>query len=90
MQEAAKLEFCLKNVVCSHCIHLDQFNRHIAICDLSTGIMFLYMQDFDHDGRLSFEDYSQAVDADTLLLEVLGQCLPDTKVSYFVKFNKCK
>ena len=39
------------------------------------------MQDFDHDGRLSFDDYSQAVDADTLLLEVLGQCLPDTKVS---------
>lgn len=44
----------------------------------------LLMKDFDHDGRLSFEDYSQAVDADTLLLEVLGQCLPDTKVSFCI------
>lgn len=34
-------------------------------------------QDHDHDGKLSFADYEQAVREETLLLEAFGPCLPD-------------
>ncbi|VDN13656.1 unnamed protein product [Dibothriocephalus latus] len=37
--------------------------------------------DFDHDGRVSLNDFLQAVDADPLLLGILGPCFPDEKVS---------
>ncbi|GFO37811.1 EF-hand calcium-binding domain-containing protein 1 [Plakobranchus ocellatus] len=33
--------------------------------------------DCDHDGRVSFPDFQQAVRQDTLMLECLGNCLPN-------------
>ncbi|KAL8560349.1 hypothetical protein ACOMHN_006080 [Nucella lapillus] len=33
--------------------------------------------DMDQDGRVSFEDYKKAVHDENLLLELLGQCLPE-------------
>jgi len=33
--------------------------------------------DCDHDGRVSFADFKQAVTQDTLMLECLGTCLPN-------------
>lgn len=41
--------------------------------------MTLKKMDFDHDSRLSFEDYKQAVLEEPLLLEAFGACLPDDK-----------
>ncbi|KAJ7408568.1 EF-hand calcium-binding domain-containing protein 1 [Willisornis vidua] len=35
--------------------------------------------DYDHDGKLSFEDFEQAVRDENLLLEAFGPCLPDIK-----------
>ncbi|NWU33766.1 EFCB1 protein, partial [Hylia prasina] len=37
------------------------------------------LQDYDHDGKLSFEDFEQAVREENLLLEAFGPCLPDIK-----------
>lgn len=45
------------------------------------------MQDYDHDNRLSYLDYQQAVAEEPLLLEAFGPCLPDAKVS-FTKIDK--
>lgn len=42
--------------------------------------------DIDGDSRISFEDYTLAVEKEELLLECLGTCLPDQKnISKFVK-----
>ncbi|TKC45239.1 hypothetical protein EI555_010279 [Monodon monoceros] len=41
----------------------------------------LKKMDHDHDGKLSFADYEQAVREETLLLEAFGPCLPDPKVT---------
>lgn len=38
----------------------------------------LKKMDGDHDGRLSLEDYVGAIKSDSLLMEVLGPCLPKT------------
>lgn len=40
----------------------------------------LKKMDKDHDSRLSLSDFQQSVQADPLLLECFGQCLPDQKV----------
>ncbi|OWK59681.1 EF-hand calcium-binding domain-containing protein 1 [Lonchura striata] len=37
--------------------------------------------DYDHDGKLSFTDFEQAVRDENLLLEAFGPCLPDIKSS---------
>lgn len=47
---------------------------------LITRILFFLCQDVDHDGRLTFSDFKQAVAEDPLMLEGLGTCLPDQKV----------
>ncbi|XP_071416800.1 calaxin isoform X2 [Pithys albifrons albifrons] len=39
----------------------------------------LKKMDYDHDGKLSFEDFEQAVRDENLLLEAFGPCLPDIK-----------
>ncbi|KAF6099159.1 EF-hand calcium binding domain 1 [Phyllostomus discolor] len=43
----------------------------------------LKKMDHDHDGKLSFSDYEQAVREETLLLEAFGPCLPDPKVNKY-------
>ncbi|XP_062266584.1 calaxin-like [Platichthys flesus] len=40
--------------------------------------MTLKKMDYDHDGRLSFDDFKKAVKDENLLLEAFGTCLPDT------------
>ncbi|XP_053302524.1 calaxin [Pleuronectes platessa] len=40
--------------------------------------MTLKKMDYDHDGRLSFDDFKKAVKEENLLLEAFGTCLPDT------------
>ncbi|NWY41808.1 EFCB1 protein, partial [Sylvia atricapilla] len=37
------------------------------------------LQDYDHDGKLSFADFEKAVREEKLLLEAFGPCLPDIK-----------
>ncbi|NWT09670.1 EFCB1 protein, partial [Vireo altiloquus] len=39
----------------------------------------LKKMDHDHDGKLSFTDFEQAVRDENLLLEAFGPCLPDIK-----------
>ncbi|NXU43790.1 EFCB1 protein, partial [Drymodes brunneopygia] len=39
----------------------------------------LKKMDYDHDGKLSFEDFETAVREENLLLEAFGPCLPDIK-----------
>lgn len=47
----------------------------------------LKKMDYDHDSRLSFGDFKEAIEAETLLLEVFGPCLPDERV---VEEYECK
>lgn len=47
----------------------------------------IHPQDHDHDGKLSFSDYEQAVREETLLLEAFGPCLPDPKVKKDITFT---
>ena len=42
----------------------------------SIVIFYFYGQDYDHDGRLSFDDFKKAVKEENLLLEAFGACLP--------------
>ncbi|RTG87728.1 uncharacterized protein DC041_0009176 [Schistosoma bovis] len=37
--------------------------------------------DMDHDGRLNYTDFQQAVEDNALLLEILGQCFPNEEVA---------
>ncbi|KAF7649444.1 hypothetical protein LDENG_00141400 [Lucifuga dentata] len=46
----------------------------------------LKMMDYDKDGRLSYEDFEQAVRKENLLLEAFGPCLPDT--AHILKFEE--
>ncbi|EGW08675.1 EF-hand calcium-binding domain-containing protein 1 [Cricetulus griseus] len=46
----------------------------------------LKKMDQDHDGKLSYTDYENAVREETLLLEAFGPCLPDPKVTTFLSF----
>ncbi|CAI5690536.1 unnamed protein product [Oreochromis niloticus] len=39
--------------------------------------IILKKMDYDHDGKLSFEDFEKAVKDENLLLEAFGTCLPD-------------
>uniref|UniRef100_A0A8V0XL77 Calaxin n=1 Tax=Gallus gallus TaxID=9031 RepID=A0A8V0XL77_CHICK len=39
----------------------------------------LKKMDYDHDGKLSFADFEEAVKNENLLLEAFGPCLPDVK-----------
>ncbi|XP_077978586.1 calaxin-like [Glandiceps talaboti] len=39
----------------------------------------LKKMDHDHDSRLSYSDFKQAVEQESLLLEAFGPCLPDAK-----------
>lgn len=55
---------------------LNKTTRNKIVC---WSVPFL-LQDFDHDGKLSFEDFEQAVREEKLLLEAFGPCLPDIKV----------
>ena len=41
----------------------------------------LFIQDHDHDNRLSMDDFMKSVKEEDLLLEAFGPCLPDTKVN---------
>ncbi|XP_031470354.1 EF-hand calcium-binding domain-containing protein 1 isoform X2 [Phasianus colchicus] len=41
----------------------------------------LKKMDHDHDGKLSFADFEEAVKNENLLLEAFGPCLPDVKSS---------
>uniref|UniRef100_A0A8C3LBQ5 EF-hand calcium binding domain 1 n=1 Tax=Chrysolophus pictus TaxID=9089 RepID=A0A8C3LBQ5_CHRPC len=41
----------------------------------------LKKMDHDHDGKLSFADFEEAVKNENLLLEAFGPCLPDIKSS---------
>ncbi|XP_042110111.1 calaxin isoform X2 [Ovis aries] len=50
----------------------------------------LKKMDHDHDGKLSFADYEQAVREETLLLEAFGPCLPDPKVTACVHRTETK
>ncbi|XP_065325625.1 calaxin [Pelmatolapia mariae] len=42
--------------------------------------IILKKMDYDHDGKLSFEDFEKAVKDENLLLEAFGTCLPDFRV----------
>uniref|UniRef100_A0A3Q4ML62 Calaxin n=1 Tax=Neolamprologus brichardi TaxID=32507 RepID=A0A3Q4ML62_NEOBR len=45
--------------------------------------IILKKMDYDHDGKLSFEDFEKAVKDEHLLLEAFGTCLPDFRVIFF-------
>ncbi|NXL99766.1 EFCB1 protein, partial [Tyrannus savana] len=47
--------------------------------DPDEAIKDLVEIDYDHDGKLSFADFEQAVKDENLLLEAFGPCLPDIK-----------
>ncbi|CAH8867263.1 unnamed protein product [Trichobilharzia szidati] len=44
-------------------------------------LKYSLIKDVDHDGRLNFTDFQQAVEDNALLLEILGQCFPDEEVT---------
>lgn len=47
----------------------------------SSKAHYWFLQDHDHDGRLSFADFEKSVKEENLLLEAFGTCLPDTVVN---------
>ncbi|NWT64548.1 EFCB1 protein, partial [Prunella himalayana] len=53
----------------------------IALKKMASTYLFIpfLLQDYDHDGKLSFTDFETAVREENLLLEAFGPCLPDIK-----------
>ncbi|NXA84763.1 EFCB1 protein, partial [Thryothorus ludovicianus] len=53
----------------------------IALKKMASTYSFVpfLLQDYDHDGKLSFTDFEKAVRDENLLLEAFGPCLPDIK-----------
>ncbi|NXT08398.1 EFCB1 protein, partial [Prunella fulvescens] len=53
----------------------------IALKKMASTYLFVpfLLQDYDHDGKLSFTDFETAVREENLLLEAFGPCLPDIK-----------
>ncbi|NXU05648.1 EFCB1 protein, partial [Buphagus erythrorhynchus] len=53
----------------------------IALKKMASTYLFVpfLLQDYDHDGKLSFTDFEKAVRDENLLLEAFGPCLPDIK-----------
>ncbi|NXL88571.1 EFCB1 protein, partial [Alectura lathami] len=50
-----------------------------GIKDLVDVALKKMASDYDHDGKLSFADFEEAVRNENLLLEAFGPCLPDIK-----------
>lgn len=52
----------------------------------------LKKMDDDKDGRLSFPDFKKAVEAEPLLLEAFGMCLPseETRKAFLMKYCPCE
>lgn len=67
----------LKNSMVTKSHDADQDDADEGIKELTE--LALKKLDEDHDGRVSFKDFQEAVSTDKLLLESLGQCLPDEK-----------
>jgi len=59
-------------------INLDKILKVGVNCDTSYFTK-RYLQDYDHDSRLSRNDFEKAIRNDNLLLEAFGPCLPDEK-----------
>ncbi|NWT93111.1 EFCB1 protein, partial [Urocynchramus pylzowi] len=53
----------------------------IALKKMASTCLFVpfLLQDYDHDGKISFTDFETAVREENLLLEAFGPCLPDIK-----------
>ncbi|NWR30285.1 EFCB1 protein, partial [Tachuris rubrigastra] len=51
----------------------------IALKKMASTYSLWYLNDYDHDGKLSLADFEQAVRDENLLLEAFGPCLPDIK-----------
>ena len=50
----------------------------------SYQLSFFFIQDHDHDSRLSYSDFQTAVTEEPLLLEAFGPCLPDPRVVFCI------
>ncbi|XP_044534724.1 EF-hand calcium-binding domain-containing protein 1-like [Gracilinanus agilis] len=64
----------LKNSLLKHPVEEDPIEGIKELVEIT-----LKKMDYDNDGKLSFEDFEQAVKKDRLLLEVFGPCLPETE-----------
>lgn len=42
--------------------------------------MSLYFKDHDNDSKVSLQDFKTTVEAERLLIEAFGPCLPEEKV----------
>ncbi|XP_076349557.1 calaxin-like isoform X2 [Tachypleus tridentatus] len=89
-----KTDFCFKvydltgdrNITREEMFHLlkNTMVRQLAEEDPDEGIkdlvdLTLKKMDYDHDGRLSANDFRRSVQEEPLLLEAFGPCLPDDK-----------
>ena len=54
--------------------------RILYFVHMSCISIFLF-QDFDFDGKVSKQDFTEAVVSDDMLLEILGICLPIREVN---------
>ncbi|NWX18874.1 EFCB1 protein, partial [Aegotheles bennettii] len=57
----------------------DEGIKDLVDIALKKMAMPFLLQDYDHDGKLSFMDFEKAVRDENLLLEAFGPCLPDIK-----------
>ncbi|XP_074048915.1 calaxin-like isoform X1 [Macrotis lagotis] len=64
----------LKNSLLRHTVEEDPEEGIKELVELTMKKM-----DCDNDGKLSYEDFEQAVKKDHLLLEVFGPCLPESE-----------
>ena len=65
-------------------INMYIYMQHSITCNTCIYMLYLHIvQDHDHDSKVSLKDFKTTVEGDTLLIEALGPCLPERKVSIF-------
>lgn len=53
-------------------------------------LLIIMLQDVNQDNKVSYEDFQAAVAKDSLLLELLGQCLPSDAVRFSYWIIVCR
>ncbi|OXB53722.1 hypothetical protein ASZ78_011569 [Callipepla squamata] len=62
-----------------NCISVVEWVEGLSVFLRGTLEERIKCKDCDHDGKLSFADFEEAVKKENLLLEAFGPCLPDIK-----------
>lgn len=81
------VDIALKKMVLVYATLQTTFNTEHYFTIISHTHAAVVVQDYDHDGKVSYADFKTTVKDENLLLEAFGNCLPHLKVDVLWKSN---